>query len=571
VQNTPLEEVIMDTPSISDELRRYLALFWHFAWILVLCTGLAMVVALLVSLRTTPVYQATTRVLINEAPATKGTDYTSVLTSERTAQTYAQLLTSESVLSSVAMTMSLDLSPAQLKRMILVEPVRDTQLIELKANDTDPNRATLILNTLVTQFIRINSVLQGQRFETTKTSLNTQMASLEDRINALTDELEGLGSSSVDESKRSRIELSLTQYRQIYSSLLLSFEQVRLAEAQSTSSLVQVDKATPPSRPIRPRTVTNVALAGIIGFLIGAGIIFLIEAFDDTLKGPDDVARHLGLPVLGLIAKHDKDVKVITAAQPRSPISEAYRSLRTNLQFTSVDYPINTLLITSPSPGEGKSSVTANLGIVMAQSGRSVVLIDADLRRPNLHKILELSNRKGISTLFVQPKLSLDGSLQPTAVPNLYVLPAGEVPPNPSELLGSAKMFEIIGRVKDHADLVIIDTPPIMAVTDSAVLAPRVDGVILVVRPGSTNLGAAKQAVEQLRRVGANLLGVVFNEVAINRSRYRYYRYKGYYYHYYNTKYYHEDSEKNGNGSKDKVVLGAKNGKNDQPENKNGS
>jgi non-specific protein-tyrosine kinase len=445
--------------------------------------------------------------------------------------------------------------------------------IELKANDTDPERATDILNTLVTVFIIENKALQGQRFEATKTSLTSQMENLDERINSQTDDLEQLGDSSLDESKRNRIESSLAQYRQIYSSLLLSYEQVRLAEAQSTSTLVQVDEATKPTRPIRPQTVTNVVLAGIIGFLIGAGIIFLIEVFDDTLKGPDDVARHLGLPVLGLIAKHEKDVKVITAAQPRSPISEAYRSLRTNLQFTSVDYPINTLLITSPSPGEGKSSVTANLGIVMAQSGRSVVLIDADLRRPNLHKILELSNRKGISTLFVQPKLNLDGSLQPTAVPNLFVLPAGDVPPNPSELLGSAKMFEIIGRVKDHADLVIIDTPPIMAVTDSAVLAPRVDGVILVVQPGQTNLGAAKQAVEQLRRVGANLLGVVFNEVAINRSRYRYYRYKGYYYHYYNTKYYHEDSEKNGNGNKekDKVILGAKNGKNDRTENKNGS
>lgn len=561
----------MDNPSISDELRRYLALFWHFAWILILCTVVSITIALVVSLNTTPVYQAITRVLINEAPATKGTDYASLLTSERLAQTYAQLLTSDKVLSSVATTLNLALSPAQLERMITVEPVRDTQLIELKANDTDPVRATRILNTLVTEFIRENTILQGQRFLASKESLNNQMVNLDSRINALTDTLEGLSNSSADESERNRIESSLAQYRQIYSSLLLSFEQVRLAEAQSTSSLVQVDEAKPPSRPIRPRTVTNLALAGIVGLLVGAGIIFLIEAFDDTLKGPDDVVRHLGLPVLALIAKHDKDVKVITAAQPRSPISEAYRSLRTNLQFTSVDYPINTLLITSPSPGEGKTSVSANLGIVIAQSGRSVVLVDADLRRPNLHKILELANRKGISTLFVQPKLSLDGSLQPTAVPNLFVLPAGDVPPNPSELLGSAKMFEIIGRVKDHADLVIIDTPPIMAVTDSAVLAPRVDGVILVVIPGSTNLGAAKQAVEQLRRVGANLLGVVLNEVAIDRSRYRYYRYKGYYYHYYNTKYYHEDSEKNGRGDKIKVSLGAKNGSKDQPDAKNGS
>ncbi len=158
----------MDNFSISDELRRYLALFWHFAWVLVLCTLLAAGIAYLISVKTTPVYQATTRVLINEAPATKSTDYSSVLTSERIAQTYSELLTSDSVLSNVVMTMSLEMSPAQLKSMILVEPVRDTQLIELKANDTDPVRAAHILNTLVNGVRRGKHEIQGQRFEASK-------------------------------------------------------------------------------------------------------------------------------------------------------------------------------------------------------------------------------------------------------------------------------------------------------------------------------------------------------------------------------------------------------------------
>ncbi len=215
--------------------------------------------------------------------------------------------------------------------------------------------------------------------------------------------------------------------------------------------------------------------------------------------------------------------------------------------------------------------MAANLGIVMAQSGKRVVLVDADLRRPNLHKILDLNNRKGISTLIVQPKLNLDGSLLQTAVSNLWMLPAGDVPPNPSELLGSAKMFEIINRVGDHADVVILDSPPVMAVTDSVVLAPRVDGVILVLKPGSTNLGAARQSVEQLRRVGAKLLGVVLNEVDVHRSRYRYYRYKGYYYHYYNGEYYRQDAEKNGRSAKQRTAVNARNGINAHSEKQNGA
>ncbi len=561
----------MDTPTVSDELRRYLALFWHFAWILLVTTVLAASIALLVSLRTTPTYQAVTRVLINEAPATKSSDYASILTSERLALTYAQLLTTDKVLSGVIAELDLPTNPGALRRAIKVEPVRDTQLIELRVEDTDPIRATRIVNTLVSVFIAENKALQEMRFETIKQSLTEQLQELQGRIDDINSQLNRLGDTDRDEVERSRLQTILAQYRQIHSSLLLSYEQVRLAQAQTENNLVQVEEASPPSRPIRPQTTTNVAIAGLVGFLLGAGIVFLIEAFDDTLKGPDDVNRHLGLPVLALIARHEKDIRLITASQPRSPISEAYRSLRTNLQFASVDHPLTTLLVTSPSPGEGKSSVAANLGIVMAQSGKRVVLVDADLRRPNLHKILDLNNRKGISTLIVQPKLNLDGSLLQTAVSNLWMLPAGDVPPNPSELLGSAKMFEIINRVGDHADVVILDSPPVMAVTDSVVLAPRVDGVILVLKPGSTNLGAARQSVEQLRRVGAKLLGVVLNEVDVHRSRYRYYRYKGYYYHYYNGEYYRQDAEKNGRSAKQRTAVNARNGINAHSEKQNGA
>jgi non-specific protein-tyrosine kinase len=326
------------------------------------------------------------------------------------------------------------------------------------------------------------------------------------------------------------LETNLSQYQQTYASLLQSYEEIRVAEAQSTSNVVQVEPATPPERPIRPRTLINTTLATVVGLMIAVGVVFLVEALDDTVQGPDDITHHLALPVLGLIARTDNNGEgVIASVQPRSPVTEAFRSLRTNIQYASVDRSLHTLLITSPTPEDGKTTVTANLGVVMAQTGLQVAIVDADMRRPRLHEILQKPNRKGLSEIFVQSEIFLDGVVQPTETTGLALLSSGVLPPNPAELVGSEKMTEILRKLIEQIDLVVIDTPPVMAATDAAVLAPRVDGVLLVIKPGVTKLGACRQTVEQLRRGGANLLGVVLNDVEISRRRYSYY-YQSYYY-----------------------------------------
>jgi len=274
----------------------------------------------------------------------------------------------------------------------------------------------------------------------------------------------------------------------------------------------------------------NTILAAFIGFALSLGVVLLIDVMDDSLRNPDDITRQLGLPILGLIIRHDTDgQKPISILEPRSPVVEAFRSLRTSLQFASVDAPIQTLLITSPSPGEGKSTISTNLAIVLAQSGRKVTLIDADLRRPRIHKVLGLSNQSGLTNLFVGEPLDITRVMQPGGVDQFAVVTTGALPPNPAELMGSEKMVRIIAKAKELADVVVIDSPPVLAVTDSVSLAPKVDGVLLIIKPGVTNLAAARQSVEQLKRVGAKLLGVVLNEVDISRSRYAYYQYKGYY------------------------------------------
>jgi succinoglycan biosynthesis transport protein ExoP len=218
---------------------------------------------------------------------------------------------------------------------------------------------------------------------------------------------------------------------------------------------------------------------------------------------------------------------LITLQQPRSPIAEAFRSLRTNLNFASFDSLSHTLLITSPSPEDGKTTVAGNLANVIAQGGRKVVVVDADMRRPRIHKLFQLSNRSGLSDQFIHPEEPFDGFLKPTEVTGLEVLTSGNIPPNPAELLESDKMTEILTQLSHQFEVTILDAPPLLMVTDALVLAPRVDGVILVIKPAVTKRAALKNALEQMKQVKANVLGVVMNDVKSNRSRY--YHYSGYY------------------------------------------
>lgn len=229
------------------------------------------------------------------------------------------------------------------------------------------------------------------------------------------------------------------------------------------------------------------------------------------------------------VGRGDSGAALVAHLEPKSAAAEAYRVLRTNIQFASPDSPVHTILATSTSPDDGKSTTIANLAVTFAAAGSRTVLIDADLRRPHLHEIFDLSNDFGLTTLIseIARSNSNDESVrlpvQPTSIPNLTVLTSGPVPPNPAEILSSQRMAEVIARLKDTADYVLIDSPPIIAVTDAAVLASRVDGVLLVVNAGKTKRDLAIKARDMLLQVNANLLGVVLNNAQIDKSAYAYY------------------------------------------------
>ena len=219
--------------------------------------------------------------------------------------------------------------------------------------------------------------------------------------------------------------------------------------------------------------------------------------------------------------------KIISFLDPRSPYAEAFRTLRTNLSFSGVDKPYRTILITSTFPSEGKSSTCANLGVVMAQAGQRVIILDCDLRKPTQHKKFNLTSTLGVTNIVVAD-MKLDQVAQSTEIENLHVVTSGPIPPNPSELVGSKKMAALISTVSKAYDIVLVDSPPVVTVTDASLLSTLVDGVLLVVKTASTKIEMVQESKNLLERVNAKIIGVVLNHVDINGSSY-YYQY--YYYH----------------------------------------
>ena len=337
-------------------------------------------------------------------------------------------------------------------------------------------------------------------------------------------------SGSNASSRLSQLQSTLDLYQSLYINLLSSLETVRLARLHNTPNIVQIEPASQPEEPIRPRPLMNTALAAAIGLMLAAGMVFLIEYLDDTLKTPEDVERVLGLPVLGFVAemryKDRSAEEVYVSRQPRSPVSEAFRSLRTNLEFASVQKPIRTILVTSPGPSEGKTTVAVNLAGIFALSGKRVALLDADLRRPSVHRLLGLPNRDGLSNLFRNQEGAQSVSRTKLDLPSLMVITSGSLPPNPAELLGSQRMSQILDELCAQVDVVVIDTPPSL-VADAQILAGKVDAVLFVIQPGTTHAEMARASFELFRRAGARVIGTVLNRIPRNRSYY----YGGYKYY----------------------------------------
>jgi tyrosine-protein kinase Etk/Wzc len=357
------------------------------------------------------------------------------------------------------------------------------------------------------------------------------------------------------EVQLARLERQRNVLVEVYTVLQNRLQEARILEAVEDASVRIVDPAILPSQPVKPRKLLNLFLGLVLGGMLGVGIAFLREYMDETVHTKEDVqAATKGAPVLGMIPRIREAVgssgrtaqaggpgelnsRLVAGRDPRNPVSEAYRSLRTNLTFANPDHPPRTIVVTSALPQDGKTTSAANLCITLAQQGIKTLLVDADLRRGVLNNVFDTPREPGLITILAGKCGIADAirTIDLGASGTLDFLPSGGYPPNPAEILGSQRMRSLIEALEERYDLVIIDTAPLTVVTDAAVLGTKADGVLLVARANSTEKGALTYSVEQLRNVRATILGSVINDVDFRRdSRYysTYGKY-GYYYHYY--------------------------------------
>ena len=288
-----------------------------------------------------------------------------------------------------------------------------------------------------------------------------------------------------------------------------------------------VEKAPTPAAPIAPRRKLTVISGALLGLVVGGALALIREKLDTTLRTPEEITAVTGVPVIGLIAGDQafKRRPLVVHSAPRSPAAESFRQVRTNLRFVGIGGHLSTLVVTSAVAGEGKSTISCNLAIAFAQAGAEVILVEADLRKPAVCEFMGIEGSVGLSNVLLGD-VHLSDALQPWGGGLLRILPAGSVPPNPSELLGSAAMKAIIRDLALSADIVIFDSPPLLPVTDAAVLGRSTDGVVLVVAATATG-ARVKDAVESLRAVGASLVGVVTNMSTVRDAGSSYYQYGG--------------------------------------------
>jgi len=522
-------------------------------WLILIATVLATVACFLIVRDQPPVYNASSTLLIGRAIFDPNPSSNDIYLDQQLGNLYSDMANTEPFKAATMKTLGMDWLPDY-----TVKPLADSQFIQVVTTDTDPVRAAKVTSELANQLVILSPGGSPTNSSGSQDFVSSQLAltqkNILDTTTQITEKQNELGTlTSAHEISQVQLDIQtlqakLTLLQTTYASLLAN------SQSGATNTLKVIEPAAIPVKPVGPGKPVVIALAGLIGLLLSSGTAYLLEFIDDTVKTPEDITKLLNLPVLGYMAKMGKEFRnnPFIALKPGSLIAEAFRTLRTNLAPAKLDIPLRTIMITSPNPGEGKTSVAVNLAASFLNEGKSVILVDSDFRKPDIHNFFGMENEAGFGEV-------LNGEHEPWEVlhrwkeTNLYVLTAGRRVSMLDKLLQPDKIEKAISDLKVLANVIVVDSPPFI-VSDAVTLAPYMDGLLVVVKPEYTRKRIIKLMTERMMRAGANILGVVMNCIPIGVVGYASF-YQAYAPHYYFNYAESKGKDKPVRESKEKVTI----------------
>lgn len=499
------------------ELTTYLAIAWRRKWIIIISVIVTTIIATIATLLATPTYVATATVRVATfGSGAADSSRTDINYSQLLMSTYSTILTSGSVRGEIKEQLGIETFP-----QLTAELVPNTELMRIKAEATNPQTAQDIANKAAEVLIAKSQELYSGGGQTAQEILKEQIDQIKTELDEARNEYDRLLTDAPDDDVSvSAVSQSIALKEKTYTTLLEQYEVVRVNEALRANAVSIVEPASKPGSPSNPRHDLNIVLGVVVGLIGGVILALVFENLDTTLYTTQQIEGVIKLPAIGQIPESKEPLKIIQLDTAYQPELESFRRLRTNILASDLDVFPTVMMVTSAERGEGKSTIAANLAISIAHSGRRVVLIDCDIRIPILHELFEQPNKRGLTDVLTG-NTKLEDTLQDTSYSRLQLLTSGSIPPNPTELLGAQQMRDLLEELKANCDVVLLDTPALMSVTDAAVLVPQTDKVILVVARSRSRKDAIYTVRQQLRYVNAKAVDLVVNRTG-KKSRYRY-------------------------------------------------
>lgn len=510
------------------DVRQLVRIGRRWWWLIALIVLIAAGIGYGTSVRRQPLYAATTTLVVRPVQSTGALDYDALQSSGTLVESYRQLVATWPVLDPVVKQLRLPYGWEGLQEKVTASAQPQTQLIEITISDPDPERAAQIANVIATSFVTYVGETTTQLSDPLRATLDEQLRTTQAQLDELSQQIAVLESSPNVNDPATQAQLAplgtrLTQLQQTYFQLQETERQMALAAAAAQTQVGVATPATVPTDPYAPRILLATLIAAVIGIMIATAVVALLEYRNDTVKPDTDFAALTGGSLLSSIARvpglSDGRAPLIMDTRPTSHAAEAIRLLRINLAFVAATEDTAAIAISSPGPGEGKSTITANLGVAMAEAGLLTIVIDADLHRPRQHGIFGVANDQGLTTLLTRPELAWLTVATEVLPPNLILIPSGPLPPNPAALLSLDCLGRLLDTMRAAADTILIDCPPLLALSDPLITATKTDGVLLVCRSEQTRREALRQAAATLDQGGVRTLGVVLNDLTDRRGQ----------------------------------------------------